>query len=199
MNLFRKNLDSKSKEILSIIGISDKLTSIYEQFRNIQEDNIPINGFVTVIVNEGKPNQRIIQTDLYNLLTILGRDFFHKQCYTNVGVGTRGSNFIGLSDNATDPVAGDDALAGEITANGLERALATISHTLGTNITTLENVFTAGIVFTNVHKAALFNEATKDTPPPGGTDQMTHADKFTADVDLQIGDTVTVTWTLTLG
>ena len=67
-----------------------------------------------------------------------------------------------------------------------------ISHNVGTNVTTLENTFTATAAFVDLHKSGLFNQNTI-----GG--QMTHASEFTSDVTLAIGDTITVTWTLTLG
>ena len=99
----------------------------------------------------------------------------------------------GLSAEATDPVAADTTLVGEITTGGLTRVQATtITHTVGTNVTTLAVTYTATAIHTALHKAGLFNQNTI-----GG--QMTHASEFTADVTLQIGDTLTVTWTLTLG
>lgn len=130
-----------------------------------------------------------------NLLTDGGRDFFHAQDYTNTSAGTRGSNFIAVSTETTAPVAGDTSLAGEITTNGLERAVATtITHIAGTNVTTLAITFTATGAHTLVHKAALFNQA---GPPVAGI--MTHAAVFTSDVTLATNDTLTVTWTNTLG
>ena len=146
-----------------------------------------------MVINETKLNAKVIQEDIDNLLTTSGRDFFHAQVYTNTAAGTRGGNGIAISNEATDPVAGDTTLVGEITTGGLTRVqAATISHTVSTNVTTIENEFTATAVFTNLHKSGLFNQVTI-----GG--QMTHAEKFAADVNLQISDTLTVTWTLTLG
>lgn len=188
-----KKITDKTKGFLEIVTSHDDLKAIYNQLRNLHENNIPVHGFVTIIKNKGKHNEEIIQEDITNLLTLSGRDFFHAQVYTNIGAGTVAANFIALSDEGTDPIAADTILLGEITANGLERVLAgSISHTLLTNITTLENVFTATAIFTGVHKSALFNQLAV-----GG--QMTHASEFIADVNLQISDTITVTWTLALG
>ena len=179
-------------DILENTPISENCETIVEQNRALHEDT-KINGYVTVIKNKGKWNEEIIQTDKPNLLTTSGRDFFHNQDYTNTSAGTKGSNAMAISAEATNPVAGDTTLVGEITTGGLTRVQATtITHTVSTNVTTLAVTYTATAIHTALHKAGLFNQNTI-----GG--QMTHASEFTADVTLQIGDTLTVTWTLTLG
>lgn len=181
-----------SKNMLEIVPSFDKIKSMIHKSRKTN-DNLLVHGFVTITVNKGRDNEQIIQKNIENLLTDDGLDFFHAQVYTNTAVGTKAGNAIALSDEATNPVATDTTLVGEITTGGLTRVLASsIVHTLGTNVTTLENVFIATIIFTAIHKSALFNEDVS-----GGI--MTHASEFIADVDLQIGDTVTVQWTLTLG
>lgn len=189
---FEKSAASK-KTLLEIVTITENLKTVFNQVRHLHEDGIPVHGFVTVTKNKGRPDEEIIQTDLENLLTTSGRDFFHNQLYTNTSAGTKGANAIAISDNAVNPVAGDTTLVGEITTGGLTRVqAATISHTVGTNVTTLENVFTATAVFTALHKSGLFNQNTI-----GG--QMTQAREFAADVNLQISDTITITWTITTG
>lgn len=186
-------LTTKAQMILEIIAADEQMRTQYHQARNLQDNGFPVHGYVTVIVNKGKISERVIQEDVTNLLTTSGRDFFHAQVYTNTSAGTRGGNGIAVSNDATDPVAGDTTLVGEITTGGLTRVqAATISHNVGTNVTTIENEFTATAIFTNLHKSGLFNQVTI-----GG--QMTHAAAFDADVDLQVSDTLTVTWTLTLG
>lgn len=180
------------RTILDSVKLSDYTKIISHKFRNLQEHN-NVNGYVTIIKNKGRKDEIIIQENIKNLLTISGRDFFHAQDYTNTSAGTKGGNAIALSLDATNPAAGDTTLVGEITADGLTRVQAsTISHTVGTNVTTLENTFTATAAFVNLHKSALFNQNTI-----GG--QITHSSEFTSDVTLGIGDTITVTWTLTLG
>ncbi len=179
-------------KFLEIIKSNDVTKAILRQIRNLNENSL-VNGYVTITKNKGKENEIIVQQDIKNLLTTSGRDFFHNQDYTNTSAGTKGGNAIALSLDATDPAAGDTTLVGEITADGLTRVQAsTISHTIGTNVTTLENTFTATAPFVALHKSGLFNQDTI-----GG--QMTHASEFTSDVTLAIGDTITVTWTLTLG
>ena len=179
-------------DLIETTEISDNCKTVVEKKRVLHEDT-KINGYVTVIKNKGKWNEEIIQKDKPNLLTTSGRDFFHAQDYTNTSAGTKGSNGMAISAEATDPVAGDTTLVGEITTGGLTRVQATtITHTVSTNVTTLAVTYTATALHTALHKAGLFNQNTI-----GG--QMTHASEFDADVTLQIGDTLTVTWTLTLG
>lgn len=180
-------------EIVENVKINDFCSISHKQSRKLIENSSVISGYVTVIKNKGRTDEQIIQIDKLNLLTLGGRDFFHAQVYTNIGAGTRGGNAIAVSDDATDPVDTDTTLVGEITTDGLTRVEASIiSHIVGTNLTTLEEVFTATAIFTNLHKSGLFNQVTI-----GG--QMTHAREFDADVDLQIGDTLTITWLATLG
>jgi len=175
------------------IPIDDNSSISHKQARELFEDNSSQHGYVTVIKNKGKWNEKLIQRDVLNLTTLGGRDFLHNQFYTNVAAGTKGGNAIAVSAEATDPVNTDTTLVGEIVAGGLTRTQAsTITHVVGTNVTTLAHTFTATAIHTAVHKSALFNQNTI-----GG--QITHAREFSADVTLQIGDTLTVTWTGTLG
>jgi len=178
--------------LFGIVKINEITKAILSKIRNLNENSL-VNGYVTITKNKGKENETIVQEDIKNLLTTGGRDFFHEQNYTNTSAGTKGSNAIALSLDTSNPAAGDTALAGEITADGLTRVQASvISHSIGTNVTTLENTFTATAAFVDLHKSALFNQNTIG-------EQMTHASEFTSDVTLAIGDTITVTWTLTLG
>lgn len=187
-----KNSLLKIKGLFDIILSNDNAQAILSKIRNLDENSL-VNGYVTVTKNKGQANQILVQEDIKNLLTDSGRDFFHAQDYTNTSAGTKGGNAIAVSDDAADPAAGDTALVGEITTGGLTRVEATsIVHSAGTNVTTLENTFTATAIFTALHKSALFNQNTI-----GG--QITHSAAFVADVNLQVSDTLTITWTLTLG
>lgn len=192
--LNKKKLTLRETEaFLENVSIDDNIKTEINRLRELHEDGLPIHGFITVIKNKGRPDEEIIQIDVENLLTTSGRDFFHNQLYTNVAPGTKGANAIALSAEATDPVVGDTTLDGEITTGGLTRVEASsIVHVVGTNLTTLEEVFTATIPFVDIHKSGLFNQNTI-----GG--QMTQAREFDADVSLEIGDTVTVTWSITTG
>ena len=45
----------------------------------------------------------------------------HSNCYTNVTTGTRGFNYIAVTESTITPAAADTTLAGEITTNGLAK------------------------------------------------------------------------------
>ena len=156
------------------------------------KDNSMIKGFVTMIKNEGRADEQILCKNKPNLLTDDGRDYAIAQFYTNTSAGGVGMNFIALTVNTAAASASSSLLTGEITTNGLERALATtISHSSGTNSTTLAKTFTASGTHTAVQKSGTFNQLAV-----GGT--IGHEATFTP-VTLASSDTLAVTWTLTLG
>lgn len=164
------------------------------QKRSISEDLKGIRGIVDVKITRANGTVEYLgYTD--NLLTNAGRDFLHNQVYINTSAGTRGAGFIGLTTDTAAANAADTSLASEITTNGLQRADATTkTHTVGTNVSTIQNTFTASATFTAVHKAALFNAA---GPPVSGT--MVHETVLPSDVTLASGDSVQITWTITAG
>ena len=154
------------------------------------KEHVPSIGELTVIKNEGRPNEEILCYKKRNLLTDAGRDKAHAQIYTNTSAGARGAGFIAVTVNTAAPADGNTVLTGEITAGGLARADAsTKTHTGGTNSTTISHVFTASATHTAVQKAALFDAASTGT--------MYHINTFTA-TTLINSDTLTVTWTLTV-
>lgn len=130
----------------------------------------------------------------HNLLTTDGRDQMHSQCYneTNAANTERGAGYIAVSADSGAPAAGDTTLTGEIASGGLSRADATTNtHTDNTNTTTLAKTFTATATHTAVHKSGTFDASSAGI--------MYHEAAFSADATLQNNDTLTVTWTLTLG
>ena len=156
------------------------------------KDNSMIKGFVTMIKNEGRADEQILCKNKPNLLTNNGRDYAIAQFYTNTSAGGVGENFIALTSDSSGADATDSTLPSEITTNGLERALATtISHSTGTNSTTLNKIFTASGTHTAVQMSGTFNQLAV-----GGT--IGHEAVFTS-VTLASSDTLSVTWTLTLG
>lgn len=126
----------------------------------------------------------------YNLITNAGRDFLHVQGYGSSGLGANGLNFIALSNDTVSEGAGSTTLSNEIAANGLSRAAGTVAHTAGTNTTTITKVFTCATAPQAAQKAALFTASSSGT--------MCHVLGFTQR-SLQVGDTLTVTFTITLG
>ena len=170
--------------------INDGALSVLEKAQNLHDDQL-IKGWVTIIKNEGKENEEVLCRNKPNLLTNGGRDFFHAQVYTNTSAGTRGANFIALTTDSSGADATDTSLPSEITTGGLGRAVATtITHSSGTNSTTLNKVFTASTTHTAVQMSGTFNAASSGT--------LAHEAVFTA-VTLVSSDTLSVTWTLTLG
>jgi len=137
-----------------------------------------------------------------NLVTDAGRVVLHTFIYgssaqrTSAGLGT-GMYWIGLSDDASAPAAGDTSLASELTADGLARADASTTGTItlptgsGT-ITTISNQFTYTGASQGVQKTALFDDA---GPPVNGN--MAHEIQFTQRT-LFTNDTLTLTFSITL-
>jgi hypothetical protein len=128
--------------------------------------------------------------EIHNVITTVGRDFLHQQGYATSGLGANGLNYIGLSNDALTETTASTTLSNEIAANGLTRAQGTVAHTTGTNTTTVAKTFTCATAPQAAQKAALF------TAVAAGT--MNHALSFTQR-SLQIGDTLAVTFTITLG
>lgn len=128
--------------------------------------------------------------EVHNLITNAGRDQLHLQSYGTTGLATNGFNYIALSNDATAPAPGDTVLTAEISGNGLSRVQGLVSHTTGTNQTTIANTFTYTGVSQAIQKTALFNAVSSGT--------MNHEIAFTQRT-LFTNDTITLTFTITLG
>lgn len=126
---------------------------------------------------------------VYNVITTVGRDFLHTQGYGTSGLGANGLNYIGLSNDTLTETSASTTLSTEIAANGLTRAQGTVTHTTGTNTTTVAKTFTASGAQA-AQKAALFTASSSGT--------MNHALAFTQR-SLISGDSLAVTFTITLG
>jgi hypothetical protein len=99
--------------------------------------------------------------------------------------------YIAVSNDATSPAAGDTTLAGELSASGFSRAVATYAHTLGTKTFTLTYTFTATGAVSNIQKAALLQGLTGSI--------MANENTFTSTgAAIQAADALAVTWTMTL-
>jgi hypothetical protein len=127
---------------------------------------------------------------VWNVITNAGRDFLHVQGYGSSGLGANGLNYIGLSNDVVSENAASTTLSNEIAANGLSRAQGTVNHVAGTNTTTIGKTFTCATAQQSARKAALFTAASNGT--------MNHVLGFTPRT-LEPGDTLTVTFTITLG
>jgi len=125
---------------------------------------------------------------VWNLITNAGRDFLHTQSY-GTSPGGNGLNYIAVSNDTVTETSSSTVLSNEITANGFARAQGTVTHTSGTNLTTINKVFTASGT-QSCQKAALFSASS------GGT--MNHVLGFTQR-SLANGDTFQVTFEITVG
>jgi len=145
-----------------------------------------VYGKVNVVhIRDG---QVLMNVTSRNLITNAGKDFIARQL-GSTSPAPNGANYIALSTDSTTPSASDTTLPGEITYGGLARSQGTYSHEDGTNTFTIQKTFTATTSFTGVQKAGLF------TAPTGGT--MLAVNTFTP-INLQNGDQLQITWTITI-
>jgi hypothetical protein len=137
------------------------------------------------------------EEEIGNLITNAGRITLHTYIYGTAAqrssalLGAEGMSYIGLSNDGTAPGAGDTALAGEVSGNGLSRAQGAVTLPVGSGtITTVVKVFTyVGVSPQAVQKTALFDAAT------GG--HMAHEILFTQRT-LNTNDTISCTFSITL-
>ena len=125
-----------------------------------------------------------------NLITNGGFDWIEDQLGDSPGGDP--AKWISLSTDATSPVATWTQIIGEITTDGLARDVGTYAST-GTGNWTITKTFAASATHTNVQLTGLQWVVT-----PGSDGNLLAANTFTA-VTLNNGDSLTVTWTLTLG
>ena len=124
-----------------------------------------------------------------NLITNAGRVYLHTQGYATSGAATNGFCYIALSNDSVTETAASTTLSNEIAANGLSRALGTVTLASGSGTsTTIAKTFTCATSAQAAQKAALF------TASSGGT--MNHVLAFTQR-SLQVGDTLAITFTIT--
>ena len=130
----------------------------------------------------------IWEGDALNVKTTAGIDFTFAQTY-GTSAQANGLNYIALSNDALTETTASTTLSSEIAANGLSRAQGTYAHTAGTSTATISKTFTCSTSSQAVQKAALFSAASSGT--------MHHALSFTQR-PLQVGDQLTVTFTITI-
>lgn len=125
--------------------------------------------------------------DVHNLVTNAGFDLI-SSAVSNTAAQPAACNYIAVTNTAITPAAGDTTLSGEIASNGLTRAQGTYAHTNGQQTYTVSKVFTA--TGTQASQATgLFNASSVGS--------MCYEATYTQ-VTVNSGDTLTVTWTVTL-
>jgi len=156
-------------------------------------DSVPNGTAECHVVHRNAAGEVLHDETVRNLIVKSGRDFAHKQCYGDAALESNGLNYIALSNDVVTEDVNSTTLSNEIITNGLSRAQGTYTHGAGTNTTTVDYVFTCAIAQQACQKAALF---TLTGPPPAGT--MQHVLGFTQRT-LEVGDTISITFTITLG
>jgi hypothetical protein len=128
------------------------------------------------------------------LRTAAGRDFQSRVMGDPASTGTgsyAAANYIALTESAVAPADSDTTLAGELTDSGLARAQATYAHVAGATTYTLTKTFTSGTATPRTPaKAAVFNAGS------GGS--MPFETPITNPPPLQLGDSITITYTVSL-
>lgn len=130
------------------------------------------------------------EEEVHNVVPTAGRDFLHVQGYSTASGVACGFNYVALSNDTLTETTASTVLSNEIVANGLSRAQGTVAHTNGTNTTTVTKIFTCTTTSQAAQKAALFNASSSGT--------MCHVLSFTQRT-LQVADTLTIVFTITLG
>jgi hypothetical protein len=125
-----------------------------------------------------------------NLITNAGRDFIATQL-SGAASASAVAKWIALSSDGTAPAAGDTTIASEITGNGLGRAEATYAHTNGTATFTLQRQWSVSGTQNNIQKMGVFNAVSTGT--------LVFATMLAESKSVSNGDTLTVTWTGTIG
>lgn len=101
------------------------------------------------------------------------------------------ASYIGVTEDATAPAAGDTTLTAELTTEGFARAVVAYAHTNGTNTVTLTKTFTmSGGTSRTIRHAGLFNLSAAGA--------MAYKTAVPSPPTLVSGDSVAITWTFTL-
>lgn len=103
------------------------------------------------------------------------------------------ARYIGLTENASAASAASTVLTGEITTGGCARALGTYAHTNDAATLTQSKTFSVSASFPAIHKAGLF---TASNTTAGGI--LVFETVLNADANVVSGDSLAITWTITL-
>lgn len=112
-------------------------------------------------------------------------------CNYQILPGSAPFRYMALTENSGAASAATTTLTGEITSGGCGRALATYAHTLGAATATLTKTFSVSGTFPAIHKIGLSQYSTASS-------QVGFEVVLNADANVVSGDSLAVTWTLTL-
>jgi hypothetical protein len=141
------------------------------------------------LVPDPRDVEMLWEGDNLNVKTTVGIDFIFAQSYSASASASVGFSFIALSNDTLTETSASTTLSTEIAANGLSRVAATYAHTTATSTATLAHTFTCTTTSQAAQKAALFTLVSSGV--------MNHALAFTQRT-LQVGDTLAVTFTITI-
>lgn len=126
--------------------------------------------------------------------TTAGRDHQSRVSFAVASTGTgiyAAANYIGVTEDASAPDAGDTTLTTELAVEGFTRAQAAYAHTDGTNTVVMTKTFTmSGGTSRTIRHAGLFNASSAGT--------MAYKTAVPSPPTLVSGDSVAATWTFTL-
>ena len=144
-------------------------------------DSVGIKGQVSLVLRNSKGE--IKETRVSNLVVTAGKNHIADQLSSSPGQGAMSHMALGTS--ATAAAAGDTALGAEIDRNALT------SRTDATNVVTYVANWAAGDATNSaIAEAGIFNA--------GAAGTMLSRATFTA-INKAAGDTLQVTWTVTVG
>jgi hypothetical protein len=156
----------------------------------VDDDGTMCRGqrFIAPDVLDPRDHVVLWEDDALNVKTTAGIDFIFAQSYST-STGANGLNYIALSNDSLTETSGSTTLSTEIAANGLTRAQGTYAHSNGASTATVSHTFTCATSSQACQKAALFTASSSGT--------MNHALSFTQRT-LQVGDSIAVTFTITI-
>lgn len=195
------NLEPPAEEVNTLERTAEETIAVSEQpaeepnvglIRPAEEANtFTIKGYVTVDAYhyDAATGTYVLfyHDESSNLITNIGFDWIEDQLGDTPA--TDPAKWISVSLDATSPGVGWTQIITEIAAGGLARAVGTYTST-GTGVWTIAVTFTASATHTNVQLTGLQWASS-------GDGNLMAANTFTA-VTLNNGDTLTITWTLTL-
>jgi len=172
-----KNVSSESTALT--FYMDNKVTFTYRHC----DKYLNHDGTVNVAACNADSSTVYSQVTKHNLTTNAGKDFIKAQI-SGTGVTTNCA-YIAVGNSAVTPAATDTTLTGEVSTNGLSRAVGTYSST-GTGTFTLVKTFTATGAVSSLQAAAVFTAASSGT--------MCFEVGSLGPVTMATNDTLTVTW-----
>jgi hypothetical protein len=179
------------------------MTNMVEQVARHCGAYLNADGSVNAEACAADPTTVFYTHKSHNLLTNAGKDKIANQlsaagaaasatavCQWIALANDTSNTNVGTVNNTDTTIATSGTGSTELTTNGMARvAVTTQSHTNGTSTYILSKVFTDTTAASTMNKAGVFDAAS--------TGNMCFENLFTQ-VTLQINDTLTVTWTITL-